>query len=78
MRDFKIMTACAAALMLGGVAVAKEKPANGERKICRVEMPAVGRIPAKKACRTQAEWDRLAMENERDATRILRDASSRK
>lgn len=77
MRSFNILAACAATLMLGGVAGAKDKPADkGEKKICRIEMPAVGRIPAKKACRTKAEWDAMSAEGQRDAARAMRSAAS--
>jgi hypothetical protein len=77
MRSFNILAAFAATLMLGGVAVAKDKPADtGEKKICRTEMPAVGRIPAKKTCRTRSEWEAISAENQRDAARTLRGSAT--
>ncbi|HEX8062255.1 MAG TPA: hypothetical protein VF535_03480 [Allosphingosinicella sp.] len=78
MRSFNILALCAATMMLGGVAVAKDKPAaKGEKKICRIEMPAVGRIPARKSCKTQAEWDAQSADSQSEAAQTLRSAGRR-
>lgn len=54
----------AASLATGGVALAKEKKADStgavkEKKICKGHATSYSRIPQKKVCRTQAEWDAL-------------------
>ncbi|HYJ81774.1 MAG TPA: hypothetical protein VEW26_02895 [Allosphingosinicella sp.] len=78
MRIISIVAVVAATAMGSGVAVAKEKSdAAGEKKVCRIEMPAVGRIPAKKTCRTKAEWEVITAENQRDAARAVGNASGR-
>jgi hypothetical protein len=78
MRKFNILAAVAATMLVGGVAVAKEKPANaGEKKVCRIEMPAVGRIPEKRVCRTKAEWEAITAEGQRDAARAVEASTGR-
>jgi hypothetical protein len=78
MRIFSILAVVAATAMSGGVAVAKEKSADSaDKKVCRIEMPAVGRIPAKKTCRTKAEWEMVIAESQRDAARTVGNASGR-
>ncbi|HEU0099873.1 MAG TPA: hypothetical protein VFQ67_14005 [Allosphingosinicella sp.] len=78
MRIISIVAVVAATAMGSGVAIAKEKSdAPGEKKVCRVEMPAVGRIPAKKVCRTKAEWELVSAEGQRDAARTVGNASGR-
>ncbi len=74
MRNLNLIAALAATLMVGGVAVAKEKadrPAK-EKKVCRSDRMSTSRIP-KKICRTQAEWDgRSTQEDLDDAASKLR------
>jgi hypothetical protein len=56
------MLAAVAAMLLSGVAVAKEKPAETpkEKKICKVtEASTTSRIPGKRVCRTAAEWAKV-------------------
>lgn len=59
MVKFSLLTAVAITFLAGGVAVAKEKVdgAPKEKKICKVTKKTSSRIPARKDCRTQAEWD---------------------
>ncbi len=65
MLKFSAFAALAAtSLMAGGVAVAKEKKADTpgvvkEKKICKGHATSYSRIPQKKVCRTQAEWDAM-------------------
>jgi hypothetical protein len=76
MRSFNILALCVATLAMSGAAIAKDKPtAKGEKKVCRTEMPAVGRIPAKKTCLTQAEWDSKSAESQSQADRTLRSSA---
>jgi hypothetical protein len=72
MRVINVLAAVAAISLAGGAAAAKDKPAeNGAKKICRTVMPAVGRIPAKKDCRSQAEWEAMSAESQRNAARAV-------
>jgi hypothetical protein len=74
MPKLNLLAAVAATLLVGGVAVAKEK-ADGppkEKKICRSDRMSTSRIP-KRICRTQAEWDgKSAQEDLDDAAARLR------
>jgi len=57
MRCFKILAAVAATVLAGGIASAEDQAkAPKEKKICKIVEAAVGRIPAKRICRTKAEW----------------------
>lgn len=78
MRHFNILAAVAATMLAGGFAAAKDKPAqSGEKKVCRTEMPAIGRIPAKRVCRTKAEWDAMSATSQRDSVRAVEAATAR-
>jgi hypothetical protein len=78
MRVINVLAAVAATMLVGGVAAAKDKPADsGEKKICRTEMPAIGRIPAKRVCRTKAEWDSISAVSQRDSVRAVEAATAR-
>lgn len=72
MRHFN-MLAAVAAMVLSGVAVAKEKPADAqapkEKKICKVtEASSTSRIPGKRICRTAAEWAKMGEPEKQDST----------
>jgi hypothetical protein len=74
MRRLNLIAAVAATLLVGGVAVAKEKTAGPpkEKKICKSDRMSTSRIP-KRICRTQAEWDgRSSQESLDDAAGKLR------
>lgn len=74
MRNLNLFAALAATLLVGGVAVAKEKAdgAPKEKKICKSDRMSTSRIP-KKICRTQAEWEnRTSQESLDDAAGKLR------
>ncbi|HEX9965133.1 MAG TPA: hypothetical protein VGB04_09145 [Allosphingosinicella sp.] len=78
MRIISVLAVVAAAAMSGGVAVAKEKSAaSAEKKICRTLMPAVGRIPEKRECKSKAEWEAADAESQNNAAKTLRSASGR-
>lgn len=78
MRVINLVAAVAATIAMGGIATAKEKPAvNGEKKVCRTMMPAVGRIPAKRECRTKAEWDAATNASQRGAARAVEASTAR-
>ncbi|MET1110943.1 MAG: hypothetical protein ABWX67_05375 [Allosphingosinicella sp.] len=65
MLKLNLLAAVAATLLIGGAAVAQEKPVKApkEKKICRSDRMSTSRIP-KKICRTQAEWEgRTSQEN---------------
>ncbi|HYI40904.1 MAG TPA: hypothetical protein VE053_11360 [Allosphingosinicella sp.] len=72
MRNLSLLAAIAALSLAGGAAVAQEKPAKAakEKKICKGEATSTSRI-GKKTCRTKAEWDRMAGQEDLD------DAASR-
>jgi hypothetical protein len=59
MRNFNILALACALAMIGGTAIAKDKPAepNGEKKICKYEGSSTSRISRKRVCMTKAEWD---------------------
>jgi hypothetical protein len=79
MRHFNILAAVAATMLMGGVAIAKDKPegASKEKKICRTEGDSTSRIAAKRICRTKAEWEGRSSETQRDAARAV-DSMSRR
>jgi hypothetical protein len=78
MRIISVLAVVAATAMSGGVAVAKEKPAaSAEKKICRTMMPAVGRIPEKRVCKSRADWDVADSESQSNAAKTLKSASGR-
>lgn len=58
MRKSNLLAAVAATLMIAGAAVAKGKAEETpkEKKICKAVKTSSSRIPAKKVCRTAAEW----------------------
>jgi hypothetical protein len=58
MLKLNLLAAVAATLLVGGTAVAQEKPAKPpkEKKICKADRMSTSRIP-KKTCKTQAEWE---------------------
>lgn len=70
-----LLAAVAATLLIGGTAVAKDETAKPpkEKKICKGLKTSTSRIPAKKVCRTQAEWDQAASNTQED----LDDAAGR-
>lgn len=58
MYSTRIIAALGGAMLLAGAAVAKDKPEEPkEKKICKEEAQTNSRIPAKRICRTQEEWD---------------------
>jgi uncharacterized protein HemX len=67
MRKLSLLAALAA-LLIGGVAVAKEKreQAPQQKKICKTTTTSSSRIPAKKVCRTEAEWAKASSQEELD------------
>ena len=74
MLKLNLLAAVAATLLVGGTAVAKDKPegAPKEKKICRSDRMSTSRIP-KKICRTQAQWEgRNTQEDLDDAAGKLR------
>jgi hypothetical protein len=78
MRVINLLAAVAATMVVGGAATAKDQPANnGEKKVCRTVMPAVGRIPAKRECRTKAEWEAATNASQRDAARAVEASTAR-
>jgi hypothetical protein len=71
MRKFTALAAAAATLLAGSVAFANEKPAGApkaakEKKICRGLTTSTSRIPAKKICKTKAEWEQAANQEDLD------------
>ena len=57
MRGFFALAACGAALMVGGVAVAKDKePADPNKRICRPVQDSTSRLSRQKVCKTAEEW----------------------
>ena len=78
MRKLNLLAAVAVLSLAGGVAVAQEKPVKApkEKKICKSDRTSTSRIP-KKICRTQAEWDgRATQEDLDDAASRLRGMSN--
>lgn len=77
MRYLTILAA-AAATLLAGAAVAKDKPADGqpkEKKVCRVEVLSNSRIPERRICRTEAEWAAQSDDDSHKASDAVRAAS---
>ena len=71
MRHFNILAACAATLMLGSVASAKDTPEEPkEKKICRFESDSTSRL-GKRVCRTKAEWASESDRNRGDVGRPI-------
>lgn len=68
MLKLNLMASMAAILLVGGTAVAKEKPEGPrkEKKICKADRLSTSRIP-KKICRTQAEWDGKSSQEDLDS-----------
>lgn len=68
MRKSSLLAAFAVTLLAGGGAVAKEKPADApkEKKICKSVKTSSSRIPAKKICKTEAEWAQASSQEELD------------
>jgi hypothetical protein len=78
MRVINVLAAVAATMLVGGLAAAKDKPADsGEKKVCRTEMPAIGRIPAKRVCRPKAEWDAMSAASQRASVRAVEASTAR-
>lgn len=78
MRVINLLAAVAATIAMSGTAAAKEKPADsGEKKVCRTEMAAVGRLPAKRICRTKAEWDSMSGATPRKSVRAAEGSTTR-
>jgi hypothetical protein len=75
MRYLNITAALAAATLLAGAAVAKDK-AEGqqpkEKKICRVEVLSNSHIPERRICRTEAEWAAQGEDDARKTESTLR------
>jgi hypothetical protein len=64
MLKFSVLAAVAATTLMAGGVVAKDKKADTagvvkEKKICKGHATSYSRIPQKKVCRTQAEWDAM-------------------
>jgi uncharacterized membrane protein len=71
MRKFTALAAAAATLLAGSAAFANEKPADApkaakEKKICRGLTTSTSRIPAKKVCKTKAEWQQAGNQEDLD------------
>lgn len=68
MGKLSLLAAVAVILLAGGVAVAKEKAndAPREKKICKATKTSSSRIPAKKVCRTEAEWAQKSSQEDLD------------
>lgn len=64
MRNPTMLAAVAAMLLAGGVAVAKDRPAEAPKAkmICRGEADLGSRLQRKQVCLTKAEWDQMAVE----------------
>lgn len=62
-----LMAALAAALLIGGGALAEQKIEGKpkEKKVCKVDTETKSRI-AKKTCLTQAEWDLKSPQDDLD------------
>lgn len=77
MRNLTNLAAIAAAMLVAGAAVAKDKPAGEvkEKKICRTEILSNSHIPERRVCRTAAEWAAQDEEDSRKAGNTLRGAS---
>jgi hypothetical protein len=75
MLKLNLLAAIAATLLIGGTAVAKDETVKApkEKKICRGQRTSTSRIPAKKVCRTQAEWNQASSNTQED----LDDAAGR-
>jgi|tagenome__1003787_1003787.scaffolds.fasta_scaffold17389861_2 hypothetical protein len=59
MRNLTNLAAIAAAMLLAGAAVAKDKAEGDqpkEKKICRIETVSNSHIPERRVCRTEAQW----------------------
>jgi hypothetical protein len=78
MRHFNVLAAIAAAMLVGGIAGAKDKPEGvKEKKICRDDMVSNSRIAVRKICRTKAEWAQMEDESQRSTGRAV-EASNRR
>jgi hypothetical protein len=69
MRKLNLMAAVAATLLIGGTAVAKEKPEGAptkEKKICKGDAGSTSRIAKTKVCRTKAEWAQMSNQEDLD------------
>ncbi|HEX8526588.1 hypothetical protein [Allosphingosinicella sp.] len=68
MVKLSLLAAFAVAFLAGGAAVAKEKAAGApkEKKICKATKTTSSRIPAKRVCKTEAEWAQGAGQEELD------------
>lgn len=68
MVKLSLLAAFAFTFMAGQVAVAKEKAKDGpaEKKICKVTKTTSSRIPAKRVCRTAAEWAQASNQEDLD------------
>jgi hypothetical protein len=78
MRHFNIMAAVAATLLVGGIAVAKEKSEGPkEKKICVTSEDSASRLGIKRICRTKAEWGQGSSESRRSAERAVESSTRR-
>ena len=78
MRNLTNLAAIAAAMLVAGAAVAKDKPEGQpvkEKKICRTEILSNSHIPERRVCRTAAEWAAQDEDDSRKAGNTLRGAS---
>lgn len=78
MRQFNVLAAIAAAMLMSGAAGAKDK-AEGEKekKICRSETASNSRIATRRICRTKEEWAQLEDESQRSASRAVESSNRR-
>ena len=68
MREFNVMAAVAVALLAGGVAVAKDQPAQAKgKKICEIVEDSTSRIGAKRICRIVPDKEQVRAEAPRQA-----------
>ncbi|MET1110942.1 MAG: hypothetical protein ABWX67_05370 [Allosphingosinicella sp.] len=68
MRKSSLLAALAVVALAGAPAAAREKPADApkEKKICKKMTTTSSRIPAKRVCRTAAEWAQASSQEELD------------
>ncbi|MFL6856533.1 MAG: hypothetical protein ACJ8EB_01350 [Allosphingosinicella sp.] len=77
MRNLTNLAALAAAMLLAGAAVAKDK-VEGEpkaKKICRVEIVSNSHIPERRVCRTEAQWAAQAETESRNTRQLVGEGS---
>jgi hypothetical protein len=77
MRNFNILAAAGAAVLLGGTALAGSKAENPDKVICKYEGDSTSRISRTRVCRSRAEWAMEAEARRRDAEQGIENAARR-